>query len=199
MMMHSSTSSCLLDSFIRTEISLTAASKAGEVGTAALHREQQRVLHHLLRVTSRLELSAQTVLVHGLHHLAAARRWTARVRAFHRGQTRHEWVQVAGGGICFSCKACHDNQHTQPKCNNIFATHDPCHFKNSRTMPRAAQEDPNKMVAIWDCKNPWTKVCLCEQRRSHSRLVSSSQARDGSLEDTMCTSDEAALGGDEYL
>ncbi len=58
MMMHSSSSSFLLDSFIRTEISLTAASKAGEVGTAALLWEQQRVLHHLLRVASRLELSA---------------------------------------------------------------------------------------------------------------------------------------------
>jgi hypothetical protein len=90
MMMHSSSSSCLLDSFRRTEISLTAASKAGEVGTAALLGEQQRVLHHLLWVASRLELSAQTVLVHGLHHLAAARRWSARVRAFHRGETRHE-------------------------------------------------------------------------------------------------------------
>ncbi len=90
MTMHSSTSSCLLDSCTRTEISLTAASKAGEVGTAALLGEQQRVLHHLLRVASRLELSAQTVLVHGLHHLAAARRWSARPSAFHRGETRHE-------------------------------------------------------------------------------------------------------------
>jgi len=69
---------------------LTAASKPGQVGTAALLGEQQRVLHHLLRVASRLQLSAQTVLVHGLHHLAAARRWSARVRAFHRGETRHE-------------------------------------------------------------------------------------------------------------
>jgi len=71
-------------------ISLTAASKPGEVGTAALLGEQQSVLHHLLRVASRLELSAQTVLVHGLHDLAAARRWSARPSAFHRGQTRHE-------------------------------------------------------------------------------------------------------------
>jgi hypothetical protein len=86
----SRTRSCLLDSCTRTEISLTAASKPGQVGTAALLGEQQSVLHHLLRVASRLELSAQTVLVHGLHHLTAARRWSARPSAFHRGQTRHE-------------------------------------------------------------------------------------------------------------
>jgi len=70
--------------------SLISASEASEVGTAALLGEQQRVLHHLLRVASRLKLSAQTVLVHGLHHLAAARRWSPRPSAFHRGETRHE-------------------------------------------------------------------------------------------------------------
>jgi hypothetical protein len=70
--------------------SLTSASEASEVGTAALLGEQQRVLHHLLRVASRLELSAQTVLVHGLHHLAAARRWSGRPSTFHRGETRQE-------------------------------------------------------------------------------------------------------------
>jgi hypothetical protein len=49
----------------KQKISLAAASKPGQVGTAALLGEQQRVLHHLLRVASRLELSAQTVLVSG--------------------------------------------------------------------------------------------------------------------------------------
>jgi hypothetical protein len=28
---------------------------------------------------------------------------------------------------------------------------------NSRTVPRAAQEDPKKMVAIWDCKKSVNK------------------------------------------
>lgn len=106
---------------------LTTASETCEVGTLALLWEQQRLLNHLLWISSRFGLSAQTVFVHGLDDTTAARRRSTRVRVFHCRETRHQRSEVARRGVGLISCHCHHNQQAQTQCYNSLAEESRCH------------------------------------------------------------------------